>query len=210
MPKERLKRTRQHAPSASLPTRKLAADHATEHVELGALADASGAEILSSLSAPDIEAPVSKKQKQREKHDAWMERLQASQAPYSKSHSRRLKRKAKESLNTDMNDMQAVLSGMEPAQVKTIADDDARDDDGAMDDGGERKKKPAAQTAGLIGEGKGQPLSKTQRKRALAAEAARHPLILSNPAFAANPFATIRTHVSNTLVKHDATQPPAS
>lgn len=30
-------------------------------------------------------------------------------------------------------------------------------------------------------------------------------MILSNPAFASNPFETIRTHAQNTLLKHEPT-----
>ena len=86
---------------------------------------------------------------------------------------------------------------------------------------------------GQIGQGKGTPLTRSQRRRALCvnlfifflifenevigaifffwaqywpyrkAERFRQPLIRADPSFATNPFGTIRTHAQNTLVRHD-------
>lgn len=58
---------------------------------------------------------------------------------------------------------------------------------------------------GQIGQGKGTPLTRSQRRRALKAERFRQPLIRADPAFATNPFGTIRTHTLNTLVAHPTT-----
>ena len=90
-----------------------------------------------------------------------MERLQASQSPYSRSHNRRLKRKEKQQLGSGMDDLNAVL--------------------GAIDDPVEEVQQPGITTArrrdtsnekprvkpGQIGEGRGAPLTKAQRKKAL-------------------------------------------
>jgi len=67
--------------------------------------------------------------------------------------------------------MAAVVQGLQAPELQTIGqqledETDEMDADGAS--GSTRsKKKTATQTGQLIGEGKGQPLSKAQRKRAL-------------------------------------------
>ncbi|KAL1693060.1 ribosome biogenesis protein SLX9-domain-containing protein [Schizophyllum commune] len=172
---------------------------------------------------------VKKKEKLQAKKEAFLQRLSSSHSPYSKSHERRLKRKAREQLASGMGEIQAVVDALEGDQpeVQTIgegrhADVDAaggagrgksatRKDSTAMDTTTpDEPKKKRKQKAGIIGEGRKEPLSKAQRKRALQAEKMRHPLILSNPSFAANPFKTIRTHAENTLEKHQAPAPASS
>ncbi|KAL1707063.1 ribosome biogenesis protein SLX9-domain-containing protein [Schizophyllum commune] len=171
---------------------------------------------------------VKKKEKLQAKKEAFLQRLSSSHSPYSKSHERRLKRKAREQLASGLGEIQAVVDALEDAQpdVQTIAEAGAgtggagagsgkqvaTNDPTAMDTTtSDEPKKKRKQKAGIIGEGRKEPLSKAQRKRALQAEKMRHPLILSNPSFAANPFKTIRTHAENTLEKHQAPAPaPAS
>jgi hypothetical protein len=64
---------------------------------------------------------------------------------------------------------------------------------------------PPTPRLGQIGQGKGTPLTRSQRRRALKAERFRQPLIRADPSFTANPFGTIRTHAQNTLVPRQAT-----
>src|SRR5438046_3487646 len=89
--------------------------------------------------------------------------LEAGHTPYSKSHARRLKRRAREQLANGMDDIRAVINaldentaglgpGARPAEEPTDAHGDA--------------PKPKG-LPGQIGEGKGAPLTKSQRKRAL-------------------------------------------
>uniref|UniRef100_D8PKR6 Ribosome biogenesis protein SLX9 n=2 Tax=Schizophyllum commune (strain H4-8 / FGSC 9210) TaxID=578458 RepID=D8PKR6_SCHCM len=163
---------------------------------------------------------VKKKEKLQAKKEAFLQRLSSSHSPYSKSHERRLKRKAREQLASGMGEIQAVVDALEGEQseVQTIGEAGADEQQSRPKSGkngdqdstamntttsDEPKKKRKAK-AGIIGEGRKEPLSKAQRKRALQAEKMRHPLILSNPSFAANPFKTIRTHAENTLEKHQA------
>ncbi|KAF9044826.1 hypothetical protein BDZ89DRAFT_1058920 [Hymenopellis radicata] len=124
----------------------------------------------------------------RAKHEALMQRIDDSRAPYSKSHARRVKRKSREQLAGGMNDLESVLHTL-------AADDPAIVDPKTSPPDSKPKTKQ-------IGEGKGATLSEKQRKKQLALERLRHPLILSNPQFAVNPFETIRTHARNTLLKH--------
>ncbi|KAH7107133.1 ribosome biogenesis protein SLX9-domain-containing protein [Auriculariales sp. MPI-PUGE-AT-0066] len=209
MPKERTKKIRPHTQSASLSSRNLISFGVPEQLEIGAQADASGDAILQSLTAQETEPQKTKKEKKQEKHEAWLQRVQSTSQPYSKSHARRLKKKGKEALSADMNDIAAVVQELQFPELLTIAQTEKVADKDAMEmemnnASASSKNKISATASKLIGEGKGQPLSNSQRKRALAAEGARHPLILSNTAFKQNPFASIRTHVANTLVKHDA------
>ncbi|KAL1749093.1 ribosome biogenesis protein SLX9-domain-containing protein [Schizophyllum fasciatum] len=210
MPKASRRRTAAHDPSAkfTLAQRPFAVDdNAVEHVEIGAAPDASAQEILASMNEPAPTNLIKKKEKLQAKKEAFLQRLESSHSPYSKSHERRLKRKAREQLASGMGEMQAVVDALEDAQPapQTIADQQQPEE--AHDTTTDEAKKKRKPKAGIIGEGRSEPLSKAQRKRALQAEKMRHPLILSNPSFAENPFKTIRTHAENTLEKH---QPPTS
>ncbi|KAI0673465.1 ribosome biogenesis protein SLX9-domain-containing protein [Trametes maxima] len=211
MPKQTRRRSGAHQQSVRLPKRQFATqDNAVEHIEVGAQSSMPAPEILADLAAEDQPRPaMKKKEKLALKHDLFLKRLEQSRSPYSKSHERRLKRKAKEQVAGGMDDMHAAISAVEdaiPAAVQnTIAADAATDIDAI--DGPDASKAKSKPKPGLIGEGKGTPLTKNQRKRALQLERMRVPLILATPEFAANPFRTIRTHAQNTLVKHE---PPAA
>ena len=89
--------------------------------------------------------------------------VEASRLPYSKSHARRAKRKAKEELaGGPLSGIRSAIAAMESDEKalaeKTIAEPPKND-----------PSKPPAKTpnTGLIGEGKGAPLSQIQRKNAL-------------------------------------------
>jgi hypothetical protein len=108
-----------------------------------------------------------------------------------------------------LNDLQMTIAAL---------GDDCAPDNACVDDSvpslGKNRPKP-----GKIGEGRKNPLSKSQRKHALyvvtllqwssiilpsnsVVEQLRQPLILSNPEFSSNPFQTLRTHAQNSLSKH--------
>ncbi|KAI0361260.1 hypothetical protein OH77DRAFT_1516252 [Trametes cingulata] len=149
---------------------------------------------------------MKKKEKLALKHELFLKRLEQSRSPYSKSHERRLKRKAKEEVAGGMSDIKAAISAVEDDIPIAVQNTIAADTEATI--GGDTSKKAKAKPKpGQIGEGKGAPLSKNQRKRALQVERMRIPLILATPEFAANPFQAIRTHAQNTLVKHE---PPAA
>lgn len=185
-PKDRRKRVGGHEPSVKLVKRQFAVqDNAVEHVDIGgALAQSVGplatlgyraiqfiyfleaVELLADSQDPQDTAPVlKKKEKQQLKREALLERLESSHSPYSKSHTRRLKRKAKEQLaGGDLDAIQMALAAV---------DDDAEapellpPDDSTTGDAPQPKQKKQKPKPGQIGEGKSAPLSKAQRKRAL-------------------------------------------
>ncbi|CAL1695363.1 unnamed protein product [Somion occarium] len=186
-----------HQQTVKPSTRKFADGNTVEHVEVGSHADTTGNEILAEMATSEEPSKVMKKKdKLAMKHELFLQRLESAQSPYSKSHERRLKRKAKEQVAGGMNDIQAALSAVAGETADTDADSvpHASADDSI--------KVPSKPKPGQIGEGKSGPLSKTQRKKALQTERLRIPMILSNPEFASNPFQTIRTHAQNTLLKH--------
>jgi len=202
MPKDRRKRVGGHEPSVKLVKRQFAVqDNAVEHVDIGGAAEDSAVDLLA--EDPHGAAPsLKKKEKQQLKREALLQRLESSHSPYSKSHSRRLKRKAKEQLaGGDLDAIQMALAAvdddadapelMQPEDSITTTAEEAQP-----------KQKKLKPKPGQIGEGKGAPLSKAQRKRALEMEKLRHPLILANPEFSSNPFQTIRTHAKNTLLQN--------
>ncbi|KIL70720.1 hypothetical protein M378DRAFT_175126 [Amanita muscaria Koide BX008] len=208
MPKVSRKRTELHTSSAKLQKRQFSVqDNAVEHVNIGEASDVSvsrrhttflpipddltkGNDILHALSTPKTHAPVvTKKERQQLKREAFLQKLSAELSPYSKSHARRQKRKAKEEIAGGLNDLKVVITELEP--------------DNQPDEDGTSTNPKTSLKPGKIGEGKHLPLSAGQRKRALKLEQMRQPLVLSNPAFASNPFQAIRTHAQNTLVKHE-------
>jgi len=148
----------------------------------------------------------------------FSQEVEASRQPYSKSHARRLKRKAKEELaGGALSDIQLAIATME-------SDEKALAGNTLVEPAKNDPSKPPVKTqnTGLIGEGKGAPLSQTKRKNALCVpttnprimlipharklERIRHPMIIANSDFKANPFRAIRTHAQNTLVKNTPTQ----
>lgn len=147
--------------------------------------------------------------------------LETTNAPYSKSHMRRVKRKAKEQIANGLGDIQTAIAALDDGDEapELIGNPDADEQEHQMDE--TTKASTRRKQASQIGEGKATTLSKNQRKRALCVyhysnlasclmdsdriremERLRHPLILSNPQFSSNPFQTIRTHAQNTLAKH--------
>ncbi|KAI0257601.1 ribosome biogenesis protein SLX9-domain-containing protein [Lactifluus subvellereus] len=247
MPKVRSQRsiTRAHTASAKPVNRAFAVqDNAVQHLEIGALKDASADEILHSVDAedsdplavdPHSQRTPNKKERRILKHELFTRRLEASRAPYSKSHARRLKRKEKEHLaGGGMEILKTALPSITARSTTTAVaavsgkrsagseeeergqqEQDGSDAAGANPDAStsinaKSKSKSTSESPsshrpqptrpGQIGEGKGTPLTRSQRRRALKTERFRQPLILANPQFAANPFETLRTHARNTLV----------
>ncbi|KAF8844025.1 hypothetical protein BDN67DRAFT_49772 [Paxillus ammoniavirescens] len=197
MPRERRARVGAHQPSVKLAKRQFAVqENAVEAVEVGAAAEVSGQEIIDSLNeaAPPV---VGKKMKQQLKHEAFIDRLKSPITPYSKVQRRRFNRKQREQVGGGLGSIQAVISALEDKEPSPEPEEAQQPKDHSQSQPTKAKAK-----AGPMGAGKGVPLTKSQRKRALEMERLRHPLILSNPEFAANPFQTIRTHAQNTLEKH--------
>jgi len=142
----------------------------------------------------------SKKAKHYEKREAFLQKLEPSARQLSKSHQRRLKRKAKEQLTGGLEDLQSALVSLER---ETIQHESMETIAAVSQD--ESKPKPQTKL-GTIGKSSSSTLSKTQRKRVLELERLRHPHILTNSEFSSNPFETIRTHAQNTLLTHVAQQ----
>jgi len=161
-------------------------------VKVGSLDGPSGTNIVQSKEEPH--KALTKKEKLQIKRDAFMDKLRLSHSSSSKNQKRRLKKKQKEQVGGGLEAIQAALSALDdddgvPKQTVQVADKLIHP-----------KVKPKL---GQIGEGKGAPLTKNQRKQALKMERLRAPMILANPEFASHPFQTIRTHAQNTLLKHE-------
>ncbi|KAG9314463.1 ribosome biogenesis protein SLX9-domain-containing protein [Chiua virens] len=204
-PRERRTRIGAHQPSAKLSKRQFAVqDNAVETVEIGFIAR-QGQDILASLNEPPTGTIPNKKEKQQLKHEAFIDRTQTRliqtqvsyhlPAPYSKAQRRRFNRKQREQVGGGLGAIEAAISALDNEEV--LPPDEAPSDNLASQQRSHAKTRP-----GLIGEGKGVPLTKAQRKRVLETEKFRHPLILKSSHYASNPFQTIRTHAQNTLEKH--------
>jgi hypothetical protein len=93
--------------------------------------------------------------------------LDSRPSPYSKSHSRRLKRRAKEEVAGGFDELQDVITSLEhhpPALTVGKSTGLAED---VPEVNSEQKKQKVKSKAGQIGESKSAPLTKKQRKRAL-------------------------------------------
>lgn len=155
-----------------------------------------------SVTSPQDQEPLagalpglSKKEKQRRKHEAFVDKLASTLSPYSKAQRRRYNKKTREQVGGGMADMDLALSAL---QEKDSSLQSAK---GPHTDSVTPSSTVKPTATGRIGKSKGVPLSNAQRKRALQVENLRHPLILSDPQFSSNPFGTIRIHAQNTLEK---------
>ncbi|GAW09426.1 cytochrome p450 [Lentinula edodes] len=201
MPKVRSKRSTSHNASVKFTT-----------VKSQFLEDDSGSPVAQTVEYESDPAPaLKKKDKHQIKREAFLQRLELTQSPYSKSHQRRIKKKAKEQIGHGLEEIRTALESVDDSRALSTIAQDASATAGKTDksqmkvDGDEDTPKSVHQSkvkSNQIGEGKGATLSNTQRKNALKIERLRYPLILSNPQFGSNPFQTIRTHAQNTLIKH--------
>jgi hypothetical protein len=132
-----------------------------------------GPEILESYATP---ATLTKKEKHQSKKETFLQRMDArsiallslcslclgleSPLPYSRSHGRRLRRKAKEQIiGGDLKDLQTAIAALDHGDEPP---DSHASVDGSTPSTPKHRLKP-----GQIGEGKKNPLSKSQRKHAL-------------------------------------------
>lgn len=121
------------------------------------------AEALLSAMDDDPHTTIKKKEKQQLKREALLQRLESTHSPYSKSHARREKRKAREQLGgSGLDDMQLALAAVDDDADEAVDKPTAPSVDEPQPVQKKMKPKP-----GQIGEGKGAPLSKAQRQRAL-------------------------------------------
>ncbi|EFI28636.1 hypothetical protein CC1G_13662 [Coprinopsis cinerea okayama7 len=157
---------------------------------------------MSSPEDSSIGVSLTKKEKLALKREAFLQKLELSKT-HSKSHERRMKRKAKEQLASGMTEIQAVLAALEEPQEPQGTESKAGESGETTTASG--SSQTASSKSLKIGAGKSEPLSKAQRKKALQLERLRQPLILTNPSFSSNPFSTVRLHAQNTLLKK---QPP--
>jgi ribosome biogenesis protein SLX9 len=95
--------------------------------------------------------------------------LEASRSPYSKSHARRLKRKAKEQIGGGFSDVKAAIAEVEgDASVEPVQQSIRESSKvGAGRVSSSTNEPRVKSNPGQIGEGKGAPLTKEQRKKAL-------------------------------------------
>jgi hypothetical protein len=86
--------------------------------------------------------------------------IKTSSAPYSKTQKRRFNRKRREQLGSGLGSIEAVISALEGEEISPPAE--------AQSNATTSQQRPQAKAGtALIGEGKGAPLTKAQRKHAL-------------------------------------------
>ncbi|ORY35504.1 ribosome biogenesis protein SLX9-domain-containing protein [Naematelia encephala] len=120
--------------------------------------------------------------------------------PYSRSHNRREKRKAKQQLaGGELHSVAAALSialGEDPSQLPTptsaVQKQEAR-----------RKAEEKRLEDSKIKEGKGRTLSEKARRAQIKLESKRIPAVMKHPEFQKNPWAAIRLHAGNSVAVTD-------
>ena len=93
--------------------------------------------------------------------------LEASRSPYSKSHIRRLKRLEREQIAGGLDGLRSALAAVEQDVARADPRAQAPVAPGAKNADAEPDRPQPRARPGQIGEGKGAPLKRTQRKRAL-------------------------------------------
>ncbi|GAA5880675.1 hypothetical protein JCM16303_004308 [Sporobolomyces ruberrimus] len=148
---------------------------------------------------------ITKAEKAQAKRQNLLDQINSRATPYSKSHSRRLKRAARPEANlvASLSDFQDVLPEIEPAFDEPTSDGD--DVDGMDQEGVEEEQ--FKQSNG--GKGK-EKLTAKKRQRVLTSESTRLPAILANSSFSKSPFATIRMHTLNTMAAQKAQEEAAA
>jgi len=195
MPKER-RTSALHRPSAKLGrSRHSLQNESSTGLEIG-VPDAPVAETgpAEDDKLVDIPSTLTKKEKQQLKREALLDRLYTSASTYTKAQRRRFNKKQREQIGGGLLDMKAAISMLD--SVPPIVTGSAQQPDETQAASG------GSGPSQLIGEGKGAPLSKNQRQKALQLERLRHPMIISDKRYSSNPFQTIRTHAQNTLVRN--------
>ncbi|KAF8689149.1 Ribosome biogenesis protein SLX9, partial [Rhizoctonia solani] len=203
MPKDRRgKLSQRHQPSAKTASRIFAvSEDQTERIDREDIQELPANELLSAAITQPTNAPKAlthiptKKEKQQAKHERLIQRLAAGASPYSKSHNRRVKRKQKTALSTDLQSVQNALNTIAENILTPASETNTNN-------AGNSPVRPK-QAHGMIGEGKGVTLTKQQRKRALELERLRQPAIMTNSDYRQNPFDAIRRHAQNSLLSHE-------
>lgn len=90
-----------------------------------------------------------------------MSELHSTRSPYSKTQKRRFKRKQDEQVGGGLDAIQAAISALDNNDQSDSKEEQV---DSAVSDSMQTKMQPKL---GQIGEGKGVPLKRNQRKRAL-------------------------------------------
>ncbi|CAE6354288.1 unnamed protein product [Rhizoctonia solani] len=203
MPKDRRgKLSQRHQPSAKTASPIFAvSEDQTERIDREDIQELPANELLSAAITQPTNAPKAlthtptKKEKQQAKHERLIQRLAAGASPYSKSHNRRVKRKQKTALSTDLQSVQNALNTIAENILTPASETNTNN-------AGNSPVRPK-QAHGMIGEGKGVTLTKQQRKRALELERLRQPAIMTNSDYRQNPFDAIRRHAQNSLLSHE-------
>ncbi|EJT48909.1 hypothetical protein A1Q1_02004 [Trichosporon asahii var. asahii CBS 2479] len=130
------------------------------------------------------------------RHKPFHAQLVAQSQPYSKSHMKREKRKAKQQLAGGMGSVAAALVDLAPelAPEPEVETKTPKEKQQAADDAKRRKEED-----GKIGQGSKRTMREKQRRKQISAAAVRIPAVMQHPSFRANPWATIREHAGNTL-----------
>ncbi|GAA5892747.1 Slx9p [Sporobolomyces salmoneus] len=154
----------------------------------------------------DSKPRLTKSEKAQLKRQNLLDQINQRATPYSKSHSRRLKRAARPESNlvTSLSDVQDVLPSLEPDFEEPGQSEEEGEGDEMQDD-----QEPQGKKAGNGGKGK-EKLTAKKRQRVLTNESTRLPAILANSSFSKSPFATIRMHTLNTMAAQKAQQEAAA
>ncbi|WAQ82958.1 hypothetical protein PtA15_3A324 [Puccinia triticina] len=126
------------------------------------------------------------------KPDRRVSRARDSVQPYSKSHAKRLKKKAKE--QAVVGDLRPVIAALDEVLTTTPTTAPSNPVEKSLPARAPQEPSTAATQPKPASK---KALSHKQKAKVLREESIRLPAILSHPEFKKNPFAAIRTHIQN-------------
>ncbi|CAD6583892.1 MAG: hypothetical protein TREMPRED_003672 [Tremellales sp. Tagirdzhanova-0007] len=193
----RQKAVRRHAAAIQLPSRRSFA--VPDHQVIEVMQPSPTSQVPSRVE--DI-APSTSNVRKAAKPPASFLVPSAPPHPYSRSHTRRVRRKAREQLaGGQLHSVAAALSEVlpdtdPPSALKrmTRVEREAK----------ERKLDDARRELSKIGIGKGRTLTERARRKQIKIQAKRIPAIMQHPEYRKDPWATIRLHASNSVAAKDA------
>jgi len=180
MPRAPKQRTTLHVPAVRLGRRQFALPDAKVIVQ-------PGHEPKPKL-VPD--STPSTKDKRQKRLDSLARQIASRTQLYSKSHARRLKRKARDTLHGD------GLSSVDQALNDLVAESNPQ-----ISTSSKIPNSAVERVVSTSSSLKESNLTAARLRKILKTEQSRIPAIIGHPDFAANPFSTIRLHAANTLEK---------
>ncbi|KAJ1901071.1 hypothetical protein LPJ66_001041 [Kickxella alabastrina] len=196
MPRVKRERQKSHTtlptgplrPKAAAAAAAVTSDTVSPPAPISALSSSSGASKETDFQLQQLK---SKKEKRIERHSNWMDKMNAAQAVQRQQQKQKGRSTNKSVLIRGMGDLNDSLREVKAEIIAQHLLD--------LDNNSAKAQKTGAQSAAGAVANALNPKSRKARNKAAIKEEKRFGQILVHPAFKADPLATIRQHLANTL-----------